>query len=170
MVPLGPPIQACTVIHCRYSSTGGFDLVASALRRCLVASERASRLCCCGAALQLAGCGAGCSAEAACTGPLEPVLGGCRRPRATREPGPLRGLSRAPGGARERRPRHGLSAHPVRAGAGSGASGAGTEPVPPETAGGRLGRSCPPCLGCACVIWCVWCLEGVAPCVKVGLF
>lgn len=57
-------------------------------------AERASRPCCCGAALQLAGGGAGCSAAAACPGPLEPVLGGCRRPRATREPGPLRAGSR----------------------------------------------------------------------------
>ena len=82
----------------------------------------------------------------------------------------LRGVLRAPVGAPERRPRHGLSAAPVSDSAGSGASGAGTKPMPPETGGGRPVRSRPPSLGCACVIWCVWCPEGVAPCVKVGLF
>ena len=81
--------------------------------------------------------------------------------------GVLRGSRRCSGAAARR---HGLSAPPVRDGAGSGASGAGAKPMPPETGGGRPGRSRPPCLGCVCVIWCVWCPEGVAPCVKVGLF
>ena len=86
--------------------------------------------------------------------------------RATPSPQALQGSRRSSGA----RPRHGFSAPPVRAGAGLSPSGAVVEAVPPETAGGRLGRSCPPCLGCACVMWCVWCPEGVAPCVKVGLF
>ena len=73
-----------------------------ALWRRLAASERASRPCCCGAALQLAGGGAGCAAGVPRSGPPVPAVGGYRSPRATRAPGSIRGLSRAPGGAPER--------------------------------------------------------------------
>jgi hypothetical protein len=78
------------------------DRVPCALWRRLVASERARRPCCCGAALQLADGGAGCLAAVSCSGPPEVAPGGCRWPRATRAPGSLHGLSRAPGGAPER--------------------------------------------------------------------
>jgi len=77
------------------------DSMACALWRRLAASERARRPCCCGAALQLAGGGAGCTAAVPRSGPPEPAPGGCRWPRATRAPASLCGRSRAPGGAPE---------------------------------------------------------------------
>ena len=76
--------------------------MACALRCRLAASERARRPCCCGAALQLAGGGAGCGAAVSRSGPPVPSAGGYRWPRATRAPGSIRGLSMAPGGAPER--------------------------------------------------------------------
>jgi len=77
------------------------DSMACALWRRLASSERARRPCCCGAALQLAGGGAGCTAAVPRSGPPEPAPGGCRWPRATRAPASLCGRSRAPGGAPE---------------------------------------------------------------------
>ena len=82
------------MINCRYSSIVVFDLVTCTLCRRRMASERARRPCCGGAALQLAGGGAGYAAAEACSGSPELVLGGCRWPRATRAPGPRRGVSR----------------------------------------------------------------------------
>ena len=82
------------MINCRYSSIVVFDLVTCTLCRRRMASERARRPCCGGAALQLAGGGAGYAAAEACSGSPELVLGGCRWPRATRAPGPLGGVSR----------------------------------------------------------------------------
>ncbi len=52
------------------------DWVAYALWRRLATSERARRPCCCGAALQLAGGGAGCAAAVPRSGPPEPAPGG----------------------------------------------------------------------------------------------
>ena len=142
------------MIHWQVQLDRRLDWLACALRRRLVASERASRACCCGAAVQLAGGGAGCAATEACSGSPEPALGGCRWPRATRAPAPLRGLSKAPGGARERGRGMASAPPPVRYGAGSGASSAGSKHMPPETVGVG-GRARP----FACVIWCVWCPE-----------